>query len=119
MTTDSSVLAWRTPWTEKPGGLQSKGGKESDTTRHVVCQTLLCFDMGTAGPGRAEPPLHQRGLTQMAAPRGVRLVPAPPGQRGRPVDKPGRGAGLPHVGEAPGPAWRRGCPRVTQQALNE
>ena len=32
MTTDSSVLAWRTPWTEKPGGLQSKGCQESDTT---------------------------------------------------------------------------------------
>ena len=32
MTTDSSVLAWRTPWTEKPGGLQSKGCKESDMT---------------------------------------------------------------------------------------
>ena len=23
MTTDSSFLAWRIPWTEKPGGLQS------------------------------------------------------------------------------------------------
>ena len=28
--THSSVLAWRIPWTEKPGGLQ--GRKESDTT---------------------------------------------------------------------------------------
>ena len=25
MTTHSSILAWRTPWTEKPGGLQSRG----------------------------------------------------------------------------------------------
>ena len=25
MTTHSSVLAWRIPWTEKPGGLQSTG----------------------------------------------------------------------------------------------
>jgi len=25
MATHSSVLAWRIPWTEKPGGLQSKG----------------------------------------------------------------------------------------------
>ena len=30
--THSSVLAWRIPWTEKPGGLQSEGHKESDTT---------------------------------------------------------------------------------------
>ena len=28
----SSVLAWRTPWTEEPGGAQSTGSQESDTT---------------------------------------------------------------------------------------
>ena len=26
------ILAWRIPWTEKAGGLQSMGHKESDTT---------------------------------------------------------------------------------------
>ena len=25
MTTHSSIIAWRTPWTEEPGGLQSMG----------------------------------------------------------------------------------------------
>ena len=25
MATDSSILAWKIPWTEKPGGLQSVG----------------------------------------------------------------------------------------------
>ena len=30
--THSSVLAWRIPWTEEPGGLQSMGSQESDTT---------------------------------------------------------------------------------------
>ena len=25
MTTHSSILAWRIPWTEEPGGLQSTG----------------------------------------------------------------------------------------------
>ena len=25
MATHSSIFAWRIPWTEKPGGLQSKG----------------------------------------------------------------------------------------------
>ena len=25
MATPSSILAWRIPWTEKPGGLQSRG----------------------------------------------------------------------------------------------
>ena len=28
----SSILAWRIPWTEEPGGLQSIGHEESDTT---------------------------------------------------------------------------------------
>ena len=29
--TYSSILAWRTPWTEEPGRLQSMGSQESDT----------------------------------------------------------------------------------------
>ena len=32
--THSSILARKIPWTEKPGGLQSKGHKESDMTDH-------------------------------------------------------------------------------------
>ena len=32
MATHSSILAWRIPWTEEPGGLQSMGCKELDTT---------------------------------------------------------------------------------------
>ena len=31
--THSSILAWRIPWAEKPGGLQSMGSKELDTTK--------------------------------------------------------------------------------------
>ena len=30
MTTHSSILAWSIPWTEEPGGLQSRVTKESD-----------------------------------------------------------------------------------------
>ena len=33
MATHSSILAWRLPWTEEPGGLQYMGHKESDTTK--------------------------------------------------------------------------------------
>ena len=29
MATHSSVLAWRIPWTEEPGGLQSMGSKRT------------------------------------------------------------------------------------------
>ena len=32
MATHSNILAWRIPWTEEPGGLQSMGSKELDTT---------------------------------------------------------------------------------------
>ena len=32
MATHSSILAWRIPWTEESGGLESTGHKEMDTT---------------------------------------------------------------------------------------
>ena len=32
MATHSSILAWRIPWIEEPGGLQSMGSQESDMT---------------------------------------------------------------------------------------
>ena len=32
MATDSSVLAWRIPWTEEPGGLQSMGSQRVEHT---------------------------------------------------------------------------------------
>ena len=35
MATHSSIPAWRIPWTEEPGGLQSTGCKESDTTERL------------------------------------------------------------------------------------
>ena len=35
MATHSSILAWRIPWTEELGGLQSTGRKESDTTEQL------------------------------------------------------------------------------------
>ena len=31
MATHSSILAWRIPWTEEPGRLQSMGSQELDT----------------------------------------------------------------------------------------
>ena len=40
MATNSSVLAWRIPWMEEPGGLQSTGSQSwtqlSDLTNYVV-----------------------------------------------------------------------------------
>ena len=31
MVTHSTILAWKIPWTEKPGGLQSMGSKKIQT----------------------------------------------------------------------------------------
>ena len=44
MATHSSVLAWEIPWTEEPGGLQSMGMQELDTTEQLhsnIYQTHL------------------------------------------------------------------------------
>ena len=35
MGTHSSILAWRIPWTEEPGRLQSMGSQESDTVLSI------------------------------------------------------------------------------------
>ena len=36
MATHSSILAWKIPWTEEPGGLQSMGRIESDRTERLT-----------------------------------------------------------------------------------
>ena len=35
MATHPCILAWRIPWTEEPGRLQSAGSQELDTTQHT------------------------------------------------------------------------------------
>mgnify|MGYP007134204067 CR=1 FL=1 len=41
MATHSSILAWRIPWTEEPGGLQSMGLQESDTTERLTLPAFV------------------------------------------------------------------------------
>ena len=36
VTTHSSIRAWRIPWTEEPGGLQSTGSQRVDTTERLT-----------------------------------------------------------------------------------
>ena len=62
--THSSILAWRIPWTEEPGGGYSpQGGKEPDTTERLKnttnnsvipnigwaekCHPAICLILGT------------------------------------------------------------------------
>ena len=51
MATHSSVLAWRIPWTEEPGGLQSMGLLESDMTE----QLHFHFSLSRIGEGNGNP----------------------------------------------------------------
>ena len=39
MAAHSSILAWRIPWTEEPGGYSPWGHKESATTEHACTRT--------------------------------------------------------------------------------
>ena len=41
MGTHSSILAWKIPWTEEPGGLQSTELQESDTTERISVHRFL------------------------------------------------------------------------------
>ena len=41
MVTHSSILAWRIPWTEEPGGLQSMGSQR--VGHNVVTNTFTYF----------------------------------------------------------------------------
>ena len=43
MAAHSGILAWRIPWMEELGGLQSMGRKESDMTEQLhTSQWILC-----------------------------------------------------------------------------
>ena len=48
MVTHSSVLAWRIPWTEEPGGLQSLGRQRSWTrlSEWAHAQVSVTFAIG-------------------------------------------------------------------------
>ena len=47
MAPHSSTLAWKIPWTEEPGGLQSMGSWESDTSERLHFHfSLSCIGKG-------------------------------------------------------------------------
>ena len=48
MATHSSILAWRIPWTEGPGGLYNPWGhKELDTIEHLTLSLQACYQAAT------------------------------------------------------------------------
>ena len=51
MAPHSSTLAWKLPWTEEPGRLQSMGSKKLDTTERIHFHFLLsCIGEGNGNP---------------------------------------------------------------------
>ena len=51
MAPHSSTFAWKIPWVEEPGGLQSMGSLESDTTEQLHFHfSLSCIGEGNGNP---------------------------------------------------------------------
>ena len=51
MAPHSSTLAWKIPWMEKPGRLESMGLRESDTTEQLPFHfSLSCIGEGNGNP---------------------------------------------------------------------
>ena len=51
MAPNSSTLAWKIPWMEEPGGLQSMGSLESDMTERLHFHfSLSCIGEGNGNP---------------------------------------------------------------------
>ena len=51
MAPHSSTRAWKVPWTEEPGSLQSMGGQESDMTERLHFHfSLSCTGEGNGNP---------------------------------------------------------------------
>ena len=43
MAAHSSILAWKIPWIEEPGRLQSTGLQKSDTTERLHSLFIICW----------------------------------------------------------------------------
>ena len=51
MATHSSTVAWKIPWTEEPGGLQSMGSLRVRTTEQLHFRfSLSCIGEGNGNP---------------------------------------------------------------------
>ena len=63
MAAHSSILAWKIPWTEEPGGLQSLWGlKDSDTMERLSTHILLSVSCFSGGSVVKNPPAMQESL---------------------------------------------------------
>ena len=61
MATHFSILAWRIPWMEELGGLQSTGCKESDTTEQLHFPFTFTFLVFLGAQGARAGPWARHG----------------------------------------------------------
>ena len=127
MATRSSILAWRIPWAEEPGGLQSVGHKESATTERLThtgiqggqgcvdlkqefgagsCSLLPLGGLGKV-PFLSSPPAPPCGRTQ---PRTPSPVPGSPPRTPPPGCFLARGVSFWLSRGPSSPELQRGCP---------
>ena len=75
MAAHSSILVWRIPWLEEPGGLSPWGHKESDTieglTHYTAAKSLqscptLCNPLDSSPSGSAVPGILQARILEWA-----------------------------------------------------
>ena len=56
MATHSSILAWRIPWIEEPGGLQSMGSKKQNKTKLCFVSSAFCAVLSCSVVSDSETP---------------------------------------------------------------
>ena len=55
MATHSSILAWRIPWTEEPGGLHSAAAAAAAAAKSLQSCPTLCDPIDRSPPGSPIP----------------------------------------------------------------
>ena len=85
MATHSSILAWRIPWTEEPGGLHSMGSQEFYMTERLTHSTheesswrlghLPKFTQGLSGNQDVGPLEDEREVFHTMTEAGLELIP--------------------------------------------
>ena len=74
MATHSSILAWRIPWTEEPGGLQSTGSQRGGHNTAEQTHIIMAWSSGWPAPIQKPPKvtsLEQKMLPVLSSPRNL------------------------------------------------